>query len=62
MIFVKCKIFRGNFQLAVQMLNVKGRIIVHNLEYTWQYPLSMFYSEHMLHVVGDFTVHCGQPV
>ena len=40
------------------MLNVKGRIIVHNLEYTWQYPLSMFYSEQGLYVVGDslFTV------
>ena len=39
------------------MLNVK-RIIVHNLEYTWQYPLSMFYSKHVLYVVGDslFTV------
>ena len=40
------------------MLNVKGRIIVHNLENTWQYPLSMFYSGQGLYVVGDslFTV------
>ena len=40
------------------MLDVKGMIIVHNLEYTWQYPLSMFYSEQGLYVVGDllFTV------
>ena len=38
------------------MLNVKGRITVHNLELTWQYPLSMFYSEQWLYVVG---VHCS---
>ena len=50
--FIKCKTFRGNFQLAAQILNVKWRIIIHNLEYTWQYPLSMFYSEQGLYVVG----------
>ena len=44
--------------LAAQILNVKGRIIVHNLEYTWQYSLSKFYTGQGLYVVGDslFTV------